>query len=82
MLEANAVVEILLVEDNITDAELCIRALKTHNLASRLIWVKDGAEAITSAYPVAVVLYISVSKADFSIRDEWSDSLGSIVRAG
>ncbi len=39
-------VEILLVEDNPTDAELCIRALKKSNLANNLIWVKDGAEAL------------------------------------
>jgi len=36
MIEANAVVEILLVEDNATDAELCIRAIKKHNLANQL----------------------------------------------
>jgi two-component system response regulator len=42
----DAEVEILLVEDNPTDAELCIRALKKHNLANRLVWVKDGAEAL------------------------------------
>jgi CheY-like chemotaxis protein len=39
-------VEILLVEDNPTDAELCIRSLKKHNLTNRLVWVKDGAEAL------------------------------------
>jgi CheY-like chemotaxis protein len=39
-------VEILLVEDNPNDAELAIRALKTHNLANKLIWVKDGVEAL------------------------------------
>jgi CheY-like chemotaxis protein len=39
-------VEILLVEDNPTDAELCIRALKKNNLANKLVWVKDGAEAL------------------------------------
>jgi len=39
-------VEILLVEDNPTDAELCIRALKKSNLANQLVWVKDGAEAL------------------------------------
>lgn len=39
-------VEILLVEDNATDAELCIRALKKRNLANHLVWVKDGAEAL------------------------------------
>lgn len=39
-------IEILLVEDNPTDAELCVRALKKRNLANRLVWVKDGAEAL------------------------------------
>lgn len=39
-------VEILLVEDNPTDAELAIRALKKSNLANKLEWVKDGAEAL------------------------------------
>jgi len=39
-------VEILLVEDNPTDAELAIRALKKNNFANKLVWVKDGAEAL------------------------------------
>jgi CheY-like chemotaxis protein len=39
-------VEILLVEDNPSDAELTIRALKKHNLANNLVHVKDGAEAL------------------------------------
>ncbi len=39
-------VEILLVEDNPTDAELALRALKKSNLANNLVWVKDGAEAL------------------------------------
>jgi len=39
-------IEVLLVEDSATDAELCIRALKKHNLANRLVWAKDGAEAL------------------------------------
>jgi len=39
-------VEILLVEDNPNDAELALRALKAHNLANKLIWLKDGAEAL------------------------------------
>ncbi|MBZ5675034.1 MAG: response regulator [Acidobacteriia bacterium] len=38
--------DILLVEDNATDAELCMRALKKHNLANNLVWMKDGAEAL------------------------------------
>lgn len=39
-------IEILLVEDNPTDAELTIRALKKENLTNNLVWVKDGAEAL------------------------------------
>ncbi len=39
-------IEILLVEDNPTDAELTIRALKKKNLTNNLVWVKDGAEAL------------------------------------
>jgi CheY-like chemotaxis protein len=39
-------IEILLVEDNPTDAELAMIALKERNLANRLVWVKDGAEAL------------------------------------
>jgi len=39
-------VEILLVEDNLTDAELTIRELKKHNMANNLIHLKDGEEAL------------------------------------
>jgi CheY-like chemotaxis protein len=39
-------VEILLVEDNPTDAELTTRALKRKNLVNKLLWVKNGAEAL------------------------------------
>jgi len=42
----DAVVDILLVEDNPTDAELTIRALRKHNLANNLEWVKDGEVAL------------------------------------
>jgi two-component system, response regulator len=38
--------DILLVEDNPTDAELTMRALKRKNLANQVVWVKDGAEAL------------------------------------
>jgi CheY-like chemotaxis protein len=51
MPEPTSVVDVLLVEDNPNDAELCIRALKKHNLANRLLWVKDGAEAINVLFP-------------------------------
>jgi CheY-like chemotaxis protein len=39
-------IEILLAEDNETDAEMTIRALRRKNLANNLVWVKDGAEAL------------------------------------
>lgn len=39
-------VEIVLVEDNPSDAELTIRALKKINLSNNLIHLKDGAEAL------------------------------------
>ncbi|KIO49142.1 response regulator [Nitrosospira sp. NpAV] len=39
-------VEILLVEDNASDAELTIRALRKKNMANHLVWLKDGAEAL------------------------------------
>ena len=47
-------VEILLVEDNPTDAELAIRALKKSNLANKLFWVKDGAEALDFLFATGV----------------------------
>lgn len=43
-------VEILLVEDNITDAELTIRELKKHNMANNLVHLKDGEEALDFIY--------------------------------
>lgn len=77
MTNANDPVEVLLVEDNPTDAELCIRALKKHNLANKLVWVKDGAEALdflfgTGAYagrsalnpPKVVLLDLRLPKVD------------------
>jgi CheY-like chemotaxis protein len=39
-------VEILLVEDNITDAELTIRELKKHSMANNLVHVRNGEEAL------------------------------------
>lgn len=39
-------VEILLVEDNMHDAEMTMRALKKSNILNSLIHVRDGAEAI------------------------------------
>ena len=39
-------VDILLVEDNINDAELAIRQLKKHNMTNNLVHVHDGEEAL------------------------------------
>lgn len=38
--------EILLVEDNMSDAELTIRALKKNNLVNKLVHLEDGQEAL------------------------------------
>lgn len=51
MSEPYVPIEILLVEDNPNDAELAIRALKKNNLANKLKWVKDGAEALDYLLP-------------------------------
>ena len=39
-------IEILLAEDSPSDAEMTQRALRKFNLANRLYWVRDGAEAL------------------------------------
>jgi CheY-like chemotaxis protein len=45
-LEHSNLVEILLVEDNPTDAELVLRVLRKNNLANNVVWVKDGEVAL------------------------------------
>ena len=40
------IVDILLVEDRVEDAELAMMALEDHHLANNLKWVKDGQEAL------------------------------------
>jgi len=70
-------VEILLVEDNPTDVELTLRALKKHNLANHVEVVNDGAEALdfifaTGAYkdrkidkkPKVILLDLKLPKVD------------------
>jgi two-component system response regulator len=42
----NTEIEVLLVEDNMDDAALTIRALKAKNLSNNLVHLKDGAEAL------------------------------------
>jgi two-component system response regulator len=70
-------VEILLVEDNPSDAELTLHAFKRHKLSNRIHLVRDGAEALdflfgTGAYagrnvieqPKVVLLDIKLPKVD------------------
>jgi two-component system response regulator len=70
-------IEILLVEDNMYDAELTIRSLNKINLANKLFHVKDGAEALdflfaTGSYterhmdnrPKIILLDIKMPKVD------------------
>ena len=38
--------EILLAEDDPADAELTLRSLRKHNLAERVHWVRNGADAL------------------------------------
>lgn len=42
----NSQIEILLIEDNPSDAEMTIRALRKHNIANAVIHLKDGAEGL------------------------------------
>ncbi len=39
-------IDVLLVEDMHSDAELTIRALKRAKLVKNLVWLKDGVEAL------------------------------------
>src|SRR5277367_1235893 len=43
-------IDILLVEDNMDDAKLTVRALKKSGLTNKLHHVKDGAEALDFIY--------------------------------
>lgn len=42
----NTEIEILLIEDNINDAELAIRALRKNNVAKHIVHLKDGVVAL------------------------------------
>jgi CheY-like chemotaxis protein len=46
MIDGFKQVEILVVEDNPNDYELTARALKKINMANKVYWIKDGAEAL------------------------------------
>ncbi len=75
--DVNAIVEVLLVEDNPADAELTLRALRRHRVANHIQWVQDGAAALdfvfcTGAYagrdsrnkPRVVLLDLKLPKVD------------------
>ncbi len=46
MLNNPNAIEVILIEDNPHDAELCLRALKKHGLANKVQLLQDGAEAL------------------------------------
>ena len=54
MQEHFEVVDILLVEDSETDAELTLRVLRKARLGNRVVWVKDGQEALDFLYSEGV----------------------------
>jgi len=58
----NSPVEILLVEDNPSDVELALHALKRQNIANRIQIVRDGAEALD-------YIFCTGAYADRSIKD-------------
>jgi len=58
-------VEILLVEDSANDAELTMRALKKGGLANRLMWVKNGEQALDFLF----------RRGEYANRDEASPRL-------
>lgn len=64
-------VEILMIEDNMDDAELTIRALKKRNLANRLLHISDPEDALkyifeiaTNNYPKIILLDVKMPKID------------------
>lgn len=65
-------IEIILVEDNPHDAELTLRALRSHGLANRLQLLVDGEEALdfifsqaaANGYPKVILLDLKLPKVD------------------
>ena len=63
-------VDILLVEDNMDDAGLTIRALKKHHLANNILHLQDGEEALqflfeaSSHHPKLILLDVKMPKVD------------------
>ena len=69
-------VDILLAEDNPTDAELALRALRRRKLVNKVVWVRDGSEALdylfctgsyagrTNGNPKLILLDLKMPKVD------------------
>lgn len=64
-------VEVLLIEDNAEDAELTIRVLRKHNLASNLVHLQDGEAALDFLFaegshniPRLILLDLKMPKVD------------------
>lgn len=53
-MELDKVVDILLVEDSQSDAEMTIRALTKHNIANNLTHLKDGAQALDFLFATGI----------------------------
>jgi two-component system response regulator len=53
-MELDKVVDILLVEDSQSDAEMTIRALTKHNIANNLTHLKDGALALDFLFATGI----------------------------
>ena len=70
MTTENKIVEILLVEDNMDDANLTIRTLNKHRLANNLLHVQDGEEALNYLFdennkmPKIILLDLKMPKVD------------------
>jgi CheY-like chemotaxis protein len=47
----NNVIEIVIVEDNPSDAELLMRVFKKHNVGNKIVLLKDGVEAMDFFFP-------------------------------
>ena len=57
----NAEVEILLVEDNMGDAELTIRAFKKDHLSNKIVHLENGADALDYLFAEGIYSYRNVN---------------------
>lgn len=69
-MNSNNVIEILLIEDDLDDAELTIHALKKQNLANQLVHIDDGQRALDFLYnrenqnPKLILLDLKMPRVD------------------